>query len=127
MSETGDKRIRFHQLLELQLNKRIQKYQHEPLTHVTMRAIREDIRDLISSTFGKSKFKLSTNATTWLTDQFFKAIRINEEQTMAEQVVINEYKLSELDFDDIQLLRNLFNETTMGPALDAELRRRSAS
>lgn len=119
--------IKFHQLLELQLNKRIQKYQREPLTHVTMRAIREDIRDLISSTFSKSRFKLSTNATTWLTDQYFKAIRVNEEQTMAEQVAINEYKLSELDFNDIQLLRNLFNETTLSPELEAEFRRRSVS
>ena len=122
-----DKRIRFHQLLEIQLNNNIKQFLFDELTPVTMRAVREAIRKQLIDVFSKSKFQLSAPALIWLGDQYFKAIRINDDQLMNDQVVINEYKLSELEFNDIQLLRNLFNETTMGPGLDAELARRSAS
>ena len=122
------KRIRFHQLLETQLTNSLQKkFLNEQLTPALMRSIREMIRQQINDVFSKSRFKLSADATTWLTDQYFKGIKLNDDQLMSDQVVINEYKLSELEFNDIQLLRNLFLETTMGPDLDAELRRRSAS
>lgn len=122
-----NKRIRFHQLLELQLNNSLKKFLHEQLTPVVMRSIREEIRATIDGVFSKSKHRLSPDATTWLTDQYFKGIRLNDDQLMSDQVVINEYKLTELEFNDIQLLRNLFNETVMGPELDAELKRRSTS
>lgn len=124
---SDDKRIRFHQLLEIQLNNQLKKFLHEQLTPALMRSIREEIRSTIDGVFSKSRFRLSANATTWLTDQYFKGIRLNDDQLMSDQVVINEYKLSELEFNDIQLLRNLFNETLMGPELDAEMKRRSVS
>lgn len=121
------KSLRFHELLELQLNNTIQKFTKKPLTPELMREIREAIRGQIEGVFGKSKFQLSKNAITWLTDQHFKNIRIAEDQLMSDTVVINEYKLSELQFNDILLLRNLFNQTIMGPELEAELKRRSVS
>ena len=71
--------------------------------------------------------KLSANALTWLGDQYFKAIKINDDQLMSDTVVINEYTLTELEFNDIQLLRNLFSGTRMGPELNEELQRRSVS
>lgn len=123
-----NKRIRFHQLLEIQLNNIIQKqFVNEQLTPEMMRSLREAIRKQLVDVFSKSKFQLSARALIWLGDQYFKAIRINDNQLMNDQVVINEYKLMELEFYDIQLLHNLFNETVMGPELDAELKRRSAS
>lgn len=123
-----DKQIRFHQLLEIQLNSIIQKqFVNEQLTPVMMRSLRNAIREQLDSVFSKSRFKLSPNALTWLGDQYFKNIRLNGDQLMNDTVVIHEYKLSQLEFNDIQLLRNLFLETIMGPELDAELRRRSAS
>lgn len=127
MSETADKRIRFHQLLEVKLNTALKPFLFKELTPPTLRQIRETLREQIDGVFSKSKFKLSDRATTWLTDQYFKAIKINDDQQMTDMVVLNEYKLSELDFNDIQLLRNLFLETKMGPELDAEFRRRNAS
>lgn len=92
-----------------------------------MREIRVGINESISSVFSKSKYKLSQEAIMWLSDQYFKRIKISKDQTMSDQVVINEYTLSELTFDDIQLLRNLFIETQMGLELDNELRKRSLS
>lgn len=121
------KRIRFHQLLEIKLNAALKPFVYKALTPPTLKQIRETLRAQIDGIFSKSRFKLSDRATTWLTDQYFKAIQINDDQQMTDMVVLNEYKLSELDFNDIQLLRNLFLETKMGPDLDAELRRRSAS
>lgn len=120
-------RIRFHQLLEVQLNNILKKFVNEQLTPTLMRRIREAIRTQLEDVFSRSRCNLSSNALTWLTDQYFKAIQLNEDQLMSDQVVINEYKLHELEFNDIQLLRNLFLETKMGPELDVELKRRSAS
>jgi hypothetical protein len=127
VQDAESKSIRFYQLLELQLNNQLKKFLFDQLTPNLMREIRESIRSTINDVFSKSRHGLSSNAVTWLTDQYFKGIRLNDDQLMNDQVVINEYKLSELEFNDIQLLRNLFLETSMGPELDAELRRRNAS
>ncbi len=120
-----DRQIRFFQLLELQLSKVIKS--SKELTPEGLKQLRGSIRETIDGIFSKSRFKLSTEATTWLTDQYFKAIKVSDDKLISDLVVINEYKLSELEFNDIQLLRNLFLETTLGASLDAELQRRSAS
>jgi len=126
-----DKNIKFYRLLEIHLEGILQKTlkssEQKELTPLLMREIREGIRESISSVFTQSKHKLSQEATTWLTDQYFKRIKVGKNQVMSDQVVINEYTLSELTFDDVQLLRNLFVETQMGPELDDELKKRSLS
>lgn len=127
MQPIKHKNVRFSILLEASLQTLLEKFLREALTPALMRQIRDAIKNQIVSTFSKSNQKLSSEAVTWLTDQYFKAIKVNDEKSMSDLVVINEYKLSELDFNDIQLFRNLFLDTTMGPELDAELRRRSRS
>lgn len=118
--------IRFAQLLELHVTNVItKKFVNEQLTPLLMRQIREAIRAAIENVFVKSKHNLSNAALTWLTDQYFKAIKLNGEMTMSDQVVIHEYKLSQLPYHDIELLRNLFNETAMAPELEKEYRTRS--
>jgi hypothetical protein len=122
------KHIRFHQLLETHLNSIIQKrFVNRALTPEMMREMRNAIHETIGGVFAKSSHKLSANALTWLGDQYFKAIKINDDQLMSDTVVINEYTLTELEFNDIQLLRNLFSGTRMGPELNEELQRRSVS
>lgn len=128
MPDADFKPVRFHQLLEQQLNAILKKrFLNEALTPPKLREIREAFREQISGVFEKSTRRLSPKATTWLTDQYFKAVKVNDDQLMTDMVVLNEYKLSELEFNDIQLLRNLFNETIMGPELEAEYRRRNVS
>jgi len=123
-----NKRIRFAELLELHLNNVVQqKFINESLTPNLMREIRASIRTTIDSVFTASKYKIGPNARAWLTDQFFKSIKFNGGEMMADQVIIHEYKLSDLPYNDVQLLKNLFNETVMGPLLEEEFRRRSAS
>ncbi len=120
------KQVRFYALLEERLNKSISKFCNEALTPALMRQIREEIKCQITSLFEASSRKLSPNAQTWLTDQYFKTIKVNDDQTMTDLVVINEYTLSELEFDDIRLLHTLFLETKMGPGLVEELKRRNS-
>ncbi len=120
--------IRFHQLLEIQINNIIKsKFTGSALTPLVMREIREAIKTQLVDVFSKSKFGLSPGALIWLCDQYFKAIKINDTQMMSDTVVINEYKLSELEFNDIKLMRNLFLETRLGSELDKEFQRRSQS
>jgi len=120
------KQVRFYALLEESLNKSIGKFCNEALTPGLMRQIREEIKGQITRLFEASSHKLSFNAQTWLTDQYFKNIKVNDDQSMSDLVVINEYTLTELEFDDIKLLHDLFLDTKMGPGLVTELKRRNS-
>lgn len=123
----AEKQIRFADLLTLHVSNTIKKqFVHEQLNPDTLRGIRDCVRKTITEVFMKSKHQLSTNAMNWVANQYFKSIQLNGE-TVNDLVVINEYKLDEMSFSDIQLMRNLFNETAMSSDLEAEYRRRNAS
>lgn len=119
------KQPRFHKLLEDRIIHVVKRdFLNEQLTPDTLRAIRETIRDQLNNIFMKSNFKPSQKAVTWLCDQYFKNIRINDDQLISDTVVINEYTLPELELSDVALFRDLFLETKLGPDLDAELQKR---
>jgi len=122
--------IKFYKLLEVHLDNVLQKTlkssEHKELNPLLMREIRNNLRSSIEQVFNKSKYKISTEAITWLTDQYFKRIKINDSQVMSDQVVINEYKLSELTQTDIQILRDLFVEVDFGQSLEDELKTRKS-
>ena len=101
-------------------------FQLKVMTPESMREIRNSIRGLISDVFAKSVHKISDNATTWLTDQYFKSIKLNEDTYMSDQVVINEYTLDELEFKDIELMKNLFKDTSLSDSINIEHKRRKS-
>ena len=128
MEDTDKKRVRFADLLILHINTLIkQKYLYEQMTPTVMRAIRETIREKINMIFNASKYHITPHARCWLSDQLFKSIKFNDDQNMNEQVIIHEYSLSEMPYSDVQMLRNLFNETSLAEVLEEEYTRRSAS
>jgi len=122
------KNVRFAQLLEIHVSNVItKKYVTDKECFVTsdfFKEVRETVKSTIEGVFAKSSHKLSTEAMVWLSDQYFKAIKINGAM-MGEQVIINEYKLSSMPYSDIELMRNLFNESAIGVALEEEYRTRS--
>jgi hypothetical protein len=123
-----DNVLRFAQLIELHINKVIKsRFTMEALTPALMREIRDEIRKQIDTVFQKSSHKLTDHARSWLTDQFFKRIQVNGDQLMSDLVVINEYRLDQLTYEDVQLMRNLFDETGLAGDLNEEYARRSAS
>ncbi len=122
------KPVRFAKLLEQHINNVVKKlYLNEQATSTVLHSIHATVRREIDTVFLKSTFKLSEESRSWLTDQFFKSISINGEQSIGDRVITNEYKLETLPYHDIELLRNLFNETAIGPYLEEEYRRRSQS
>ena len=122
------KSVRFAQLLTLHVNNVIQKnFINESLTPELMRSVHACIRKTIDEVFMQSSHKLSADARGWLSNQFFKAIQVNGDQRMGDLVVFNEYKLADLPYHDIELMRNLFNETALNAELEGEYRRRSQS
>jgi len=127
MSET-QKPIRFSQLLTQHVNNIVQKtFLHEQLTPAVLRAIRDRIHETISAVFERSTHKLSPMSRMWLTNQYFKRIQINGEQSMNDMIVINDHKLEQLPFEDVHLLKNLFDQTELNAELDAEYRKRTLS
>jgi hypothetical protein len=120
------KPIRFSQLLELHLNNVVKKkFTSCQLTSAVLCELRETLREQVSNVFAKGKHRLTFEALVWLTDQYFKAVKVNDDKTVEELIVINEYKLDALPYCDIELLHNLFNETKLGPMLEEEYRRRN--
>lgn len=118
---------RFYVLLHEQLSKNVNKLSlSDTLTPEQMRLIRNTVFGTIEGVFSKAQRPISRQAMTWLTDQYFKSIKINETQLMSDEVVINEYNLAELKNHDIEVLYELFADTKIGVDLSAEQSRRSA-
>lgn len=128
----GQKHVRFAELLRLNLNDKIKKKFADGrlLDDIVLREVRDCVRETITDIFAKSKHPLSEKAINWVANQYFKSIEIGTTDgkvSIAEIVVINDYALSDMSFTDIQLMKNLFNETDMSTALNEEYSRRSAS
>jgi hypothetical protein len=123
---TDEKHIRFSKLLELHLlNVVRKKFTNEQLTPATLRMIRDEIRSHVDAIFAKSSFKLSEEARGWVANQYFKSIKVNNDQPVSDLVIINEFKLDKLTYSELELLKNLFNETAPGQELLVEWDRRS--
>jgi hypothetical protein len=127
------KPIRFAALLEQHIVHKVNKKLSVGKTAIDNKALHEIsdlVRELVHGIFGKSSHKVTEPGLNWLSNQLFKNIELKTNEgnkPIEELVVFNEYKLADLPYGDIQLLRNLFNETHMGPELEAEYRRRSAA
>ena len=127
------KPIRFAALLEQHIVHKVNKKLSVGKTVIDNKALHEIsdlVRELVHGIFGKSSHKVTEPGLNWLSNQLFKNIELKTNEgnkPIEELVVFNEYKLADLPYSDIQLLRNLFNETAMGPELEEEYKRRSAA
>lgn len=126
------KHVRFAELLRLTLNTKIKKKfaDGRTLDDTVLHEVRDCVRDTITDVFSKSSHKLTPKALNWVSNQYFKSIQLGTSEgpvTINELVVVNDFPLSDMTFSDIQLMRNLFNETDMSIPLEEEYRRRNAS
>jgi hypothetical protein len=123
--------IRFAQLLEQHLNNQIaKKFNKSTVNNETLHQMHASIKEQVDGVFKKSTHTVTQPGLDWLSNQFFKymSLKTNEgKKVIGELVIFNEYNLADLPYSDIQLLRNLFNETQMGPELEDEYKRRSAA
>ena len=120
------KHIRFAELLEQHVTNVItKKFMHEALTPALMRDMRDTIKTTVGIVFDRSNHSLTPAALGWLSNQFFKAIKVNGDEKISEQIIMNDYNLSQLSYHDIELLRNLFNETDLRWVLEEEYKRRT--
>ena len=130
--ETSSKPIRFAELLEQHIVNQVNRKfatSGAMLNNDTLHQIRDLVTEQVSGVFRKSSHQVGNLALTWLSNQIFQTLQIGTtdgKKSIRELVIFNEYKLSEMPYSDLQLLRNLFNETTMGPELEEEYRKRSA-
>jgi hypothetical protein len=128
---TQQKLARFADLLTLHVSNTVKKnFLNESLNSRTLHAIRDCVHKTIADVFNRSSHRLTPEALNWVSNQYFRAIQIGStegKQSINDMVVFNDYKLADMPFSDIQLMRNLFNETAMSAELEAEYRRRNAS
>lgn len=118
---------RFARMLEHHILETARKYFNgDQLVEPTLKALHHVIRDRIDRLFAASSYKLTPEARSWLTDQLFKAIRLQHDELVGEYVIMNEYRLDQLTAFDVELLHRLFKDTpTMGQPLEEEIQRRS--
>jgi hypothetical protein len=121
---TDQQPMRFYRLLELRLADVAQQLIFREVTENVLREVRDAIFTEIRDLFAKSNHRLSFEALSWLSDQYFKALKINNDVTVAELIVLNEYKLADMSFSDVQLLHQLYHGTRLGTELDVEYTRR---
>lgn len=120
--------ISFAKLLELKVNHAVQqRFNHQAVTPDLLRELRDLIRQQVDAVFLPSSYSLTAEARGWLANQMFSAVKINGETSIAELVIINEYKLAEMPYHDVKLLHDLFKKTAVGQLLEEECARRSAA
>jgi hypothetical protein len=115
--KTIDRQIQ--ERLDKQLRTILEKYLYEHLTPITMKCIREDIIFCVKTLLSEEAIT-KTAPIYWLSDFIFKRIKLNGDMLMSDQVVINEYKISELSTSDIFVLERLFHDTDIGNELEKE-------
>jgi hypothetical protein len=115
--KTIDRQIQ--ERLDKQLRTILEKYLYEHLTPITMKCIREDIIFCVKTLLSEEAIT-KTAPIYWLSDFIFKRIKLNGDMLMSDQVVINEYKISELSTSDIFVLGRLFHDTDIGNELEKE-------
>jgi len=124
---TSEKNVRFYELLEVRLLSEFRKkFLLQPLNADLVDKTRLLFNEIITNIFSQSKYTLTPAAVTWISEQFLKTVKIDDValvNTLSEEQV----KLSELSFDEIQLFKNLFDVTVLGPELRAEYQRRNLS
>lgn len=85
------------------------------------------IKSTISGLFDKSNYKLTVEAISWLSTQYFKAIKVNAADKISDLIVTNEHSLSAMPYDDIKLMNDLFADAAVGTDLVVEMKKRSLS
>lgn len=126
------KPIRFSQLLELHITNQInKKFTNAAVDNDTLHQMHALVKEQVLGVFKKSSHTVTDAGLAWLSNEIFKHISLattdGGKKHIGELVIFNEYKLADLPYSDIQLLRNLFNETAYGPELEDEYRSRSAA
>jgi hypothetical protein len=127
-------RIRFSKLFTLHVNNLIKKYMdvHPPgangdVSTEVLKGLRVVIMEQVDRVFTRGNHRMTAESRSWLADQFFKMIQINGNHYMGDQVVIHEYKLSDLPYDDVELMKNLFDQTMLAEMLNEDFKKRSLS
>lgn len=118
--------VRFWRLIDARVSAAIHgRFGDEPVTVRLIHDVHKVVRGVVDDVFDKStKARLGNPARSWLTDQLYKSRVLSDGTRLGDHVFTNEYKLADMPYDEVRLLTDLFNETLVGPELQAELSRR---
>lgn len=117
------KKLRFHELLEMQFHSAMRPFMQKQITPNVLQELRNALSDVVAAAFGKSNVIVSPEALKWLTNRYFMSIELNGTK-VEEMIVINNFTLEELKTDDVRLLSDLFDTSFLGPTLKEEHQRR---
>ena len=124
--QEDNKHVRFAELLELHINNVIKRdFSAKEPTPTMLKEMHVEIRRQVDNVFTMGRNRLTPEARSWLTDQFFKAVKLNSGQLVSDLIVTNEHKLALMPLSDIGLLHGLFDRSYFHDQLKEEYQRRS--
>lgn len=110
---------------ESEMNKRLSEFLNEAITPPVLHKIHNVVRQTLDEILeADGRYRLGSIARSWITDQCFKAIKINSEQ-VRDMIVTNDYTLLEIETIEISTMYDFLYDTIMADDLEKELKRRS--
>lgn len=114
----------FLDTLDATLLGRLKCYEGKDINPDVLREIRDVTREVIDAALLTHKVTLSENSRQWVSNQYFRSIRLTSEHTINELVYINDHELKSLPTKDITTMLALFQSTVFGNELKIERTRR---
>ena len=119
-----DEQLIFITTLERYLHQVMQKFINKDLTRETLEQIKQEIRDRLLKVFGACDFHISDDSINFLTCEYFATVTING-QSLTELLLMNNPSVDTVPTCDLDVLIDLFRDTTIGEKLVASRQRRS--
>lgn len=117
-----DEPITFHDSLQHAVISTVrERFIFSEFSPATLKSMRESIKECVRTHVESRSLLLGEAAVTWLTDQFFKRLRVNAEQLIADLVVINEWSVRELAGNDIITLSDLLRGSPLEKEIERQL------
>jgi hypothetical protein len=126
----GERNLKFSELLVQHIDNKLRKKFSGQLSGPDFdKQVREEVYRLVSTVFGKSSYKLSDPSLRWLSDKLSATAQKETVAGLAElaPLSVSNVRLDTLPFREVELMRNLFSEGTIGVELAVEMSRRTLS
>lgn len=118
---------RFAEMIDIVLTKIIGAYVGwEGNARDFLQEVRHVIFERLNEIFARCNFRLSERSVRWLSDEYFKRVKLNGAQQVGELIILSdEVDVKTIPGSDLEIMTNLFDETDFADVLVKEKRRRS--
>jgi hypothetical protein len=119
----------FYSSLNSQIDKMLkQKYQFvvsDANVNNLLKDISNDIKEIVECRLKEENSDISEEATTWLKNVLFQKVSLADGLSISDLIVMNNYSLDELSYNDLTILSNLLKGSEFEFSLKKELKNKN--